>query len=460
MRNQIVVDLRIDAEWIVPVEPAGKVLTHHSLIVGEGKIQDILPSHEADIRYLFRERIRLPGHVLMPGLVNLHGHAAMSLLRGFADDLPLMTWLTQHIWPAESRWISPLFVADGTRLACLEMLKGGVTCFNDMYFFPNSTIEAAMEARMRVAAGLIAIDFPTAWAADPDGYLQKGTEVRDAYRHQPLVSFCLAPHAPYSCSDRTLEKIQTLAAQLDLPIHMHVHETHDEIRQSHEQHRTRPLERLHRLGLLGPQFIGVHAVHLTDDEIRLLAEQGCHVAHCPSSNLKLGSGIASTAALQEAGVNIGLGTDGAASNNRLDIFEEMRLAALLAKGSSGRADVVPAHAALAMATLNGARALGLDSQIGSLLPGKQADIIAVDLSGADTNPCYDPISQLVYSSGRDRVRHVWVAGEQVVKDGRCLTLDEAAVVRHARQWREKICAGPVSQAVAAPPEGASEPAAD
>jgi 5-methylthioadenosine/S-adenosylhomocysteine deaminase len=441
MRNQTVVDLRIDADWIVPVEPAGRVLEHHSLIVGEGRIQDILPSHEADIRYLFRERIRLPGHVLMPGLVNLHTHAAMSLLRGYADDLPLMTWLNERIWPAESRWMSPEFVLDGSRLACLEMLKGGVTCFNDMYFFPDTTIEAALEAKMRVTSGIIVIDFPSAWAADPDGYLQKGMEARDAYRHQPLASFCLAPHAPYSCSDKTLEKVQTFAAQLDLPIHMHVHETLDEIQQSLATHKVRPLERLRLLGLLGPQFIGVHAVHLLDEEITLLTEQGCHVAHCPSSNLKLGSGIAPSTRLLESGINLGLGTDGAASNNRLDVWEEIRLAALLAKGLSGRADAVPAHAALAMATLNGAKALGLDSQIGSLLPGKQADIVAVDLSSAATQPCYDPISQLVYSAGRDQIRHVWVAGEMVVKDGHCLSLDEAAVVRHARQWREKIAAG-------------------
>lgn len=441
MRNQTVVDLRIDADWIIPVEPEGKVLEHYSLIVGEGRIQDILPSHEADVRYLFRERLRLPGHALIPGLVNLHSHAAMSLLRSYADDLPLMTWLNECIWPAEARWLSTSFVLDGSRLACLEMLKGGITCFNDMYFFQDATIEAALEAKMRIASGIFVIDFPSAWAADTDGYLQKGMDVRDAYRHQPLVSFCLAPHAPYSCSDRTLEKLLTFAAQLDLPIHMHVHETHDEIHRSLEIYKVRPLKRLYRLGLLGPQFIGVHAVHLDNEEIALLAEQGCHIAHCPSSNLKLANGVAPKTRLLEAGVNIGIGTDGAASNNRLDLWEEMRLAALLAKGMSGRANAVPARHALTLATLNGARALGLDGQIGSLLPGKQADMVAVDLSGAATQPCYDPISQLVYSAGREQVRHVWVAGEMVVKDGRCLSLDEVRLVRHARQWHGRIAAG-------------------
>lgn len=441
MHNQTVVDLRLDAEWVVPIEPADKVLENHSVLVGEGRIIAILPSREADSHYLFRERVRLPGHALIPGLVNLHTHAAMSLLRGYADDLPLMTWLQGHIWPAEGRWMSADFVRAGTRLACLEMLKGGVTCFNDMYFFPETAIEAAQEANLRIAAGMIVLDFPTAYAADPDGYLQKGMDVRDTYRDQPLVSFCMAPHAPYSVGDRTLEKALTYAEQLGLPIHIHIQETHDEIRQSLETHKVRPLERLRLLGLLGPDLIGVHAVHLLDEEIAMLAEHGCHIAHCPSSNLKLANGAAPITAMLERSINIGLGTDGAASNNRLDIWEEMRLAALLAKGMSGRADVLPAHHALRMATLNGAMALGLEAKIGSLEVGKQADLVAVDLSGSDTQPCYDPLSQLVYSAGRQQVSHVWIAGRQVVRNRECLSLDAGEVVRHARQWREQIIAG-------------------
>lgn len=430
-------DLRLDPEWIVPVEPAGVVLRHHSLLVKNGRIAALLPHGEADAWSAIRHE-RLPGHALIPGLVNLHTHAAMTLLRGYADDLPLMTWLKQHIWPAEGRWMSPEFVRDGSRLACLEMLRGGITCFNDMYFFPEATLEAAVQAHQRVAAGLIVIDFPSAYAADPDGYLQKGIEVRDAWKQEPLASFCLAPHAPYSTGDKTLEKVATYAAQLDLPVHMHVHETRDEIHQSLDTYKVRPLQRLQYLGLLGPQFIGVHAVHLLNEEIELLARQGCHVAHCPTSNLKLATGVAPKTALLEASINVGVGTDGAASNNRLDIWEEMRLAALLAKGMSGRADAVPARAALAMATLAGARALGLDAAIGSLVPGKQADMVAVDLSGPETQPCYDPVSQLVYSAGRREVREVWVAGKTVVRDGVCLTLDEAEVLYRARAWREKI----------------------
>ena len=440
MKRMAICDTRIDADWIVPVEPAATVLEKHCLILDQGRIVDILPGTDADHHYQTRERYRLPGHALIPGLVNLHTHAAMSLLRGFADDLPLMIWLKEHIWPAEAKWASAEFVEDGTRLACVEMLKGGVTCFNDMYFFPGAAVEAALAAHQRIAAGLIVVDFPTAYAADPDGYLQKGLSLRDSIRHDPLVSFCLAPHAPYSTSDATLEKVATYSAQLDLPVHIHIHETHDEINESLAAHRMRPLERLRQLGLLGPQFIGVHAIHLLDEEIEALAGHGCHVAHCPSSNLKLANGVAPTAAMLARGINAGLGSDGAASNNRLDIWEEMRLAALLAKGMSGRADALPAADALRMATLNGARALGLDGEIGSLLPGKQADIVAVDLSGAYTQPCFDPISQLVYSAGRHEVRHVWVGGKRVVEHGRCTSLDEAEVVHRAVAWRARITA--------------------
>lgn len=430
--------LRIDAGWIVPVQPEGVVLAEHSLIADGDRILDILPTAEAGVRYVTESHVQRLGHALIPGLVNLHTHAAMTLLRGFADDLPLMTWLKEYIWPAEGRWMSRDFVYDGSRLASLEMLKGGVTCFNDMYFFAEATAEAAIEAGQRVAAGIIVVDFPSPYAADPDGYLQKGTAMRDQLRHEPLVSFCLAPHAPYSLGDRSLEKVATYAAQLDLPIHIHVHETDDEIRQSVAEHGIRPLERLRGFGLLGPQFIGVHAVHLLDAEIDLLAEHGCHVAHCPSSNLKLGNGGAPVATLLERGIGVGLGTDGAASNNRLDLWEEMRLAALLAKGLSGRPDVLPAQHALRMATLDGAAALGLEARIGSLEIGKQADVVAVDLRGAYTQPTYDVVSQLVYSAGRGEVSDVWVAGRQVVRDGACRTLDEEEIVHRARAWRARI----------------------
>lgn len=432
------VDLRLDPAWIIPVQPEGVALTGHALIVRDGLILDILSCAEADARYEAAQHRRLPDHALIPGLVNLHTHAAMTLLRGYADDLPLMTWLNDYIWPAERQWVSAGFVLDGTRLACLEMLRGGITCFNDMYFFPEAAVEAATEAGQRIAAGIIVIDFASNYAADPDGYLQKGLALRDAMRHYPLVSFCMAPHAPYSVGDRSLEKVLTYAKQLDLPIHIHVHETVDEIQGSLAQYGVRPLARLQGLGMLGPDFIAVHAVHLEAAEMALLAEHGCHVAHCPTSNLKLASGIAPSAALLAGGVNLGLGTDGPASNNRLDLWQEMRLAALLAKGHSAQPEVLPAHTALRMATLDGARALGLEDRIGSLEVGKQADCVAVDLSAPHAQPCYDPVSQLVYCAGPEDVTHVWVAGREVVRERQCQTLDPAEVLARARHWHDHL----------------------
>ncbi len=430
-------DLRIDAGWIIPVHPAGSVLTGHSLLVKDGRIAALIPDHEADA-WTCRERVHLPGHLLIPGLVNLHTHAAMTLLRGYADDLPLMDWLNHHIWPAEARHGSHDFVRDGTLLACMEMLAGGITCFNDMYFFAEGAVEAATLAGMRIAAGMILVDFPTGYAADTDGYLQKGLAMRDAHADNPLATFCLAPHAPYTVGDRGLEKIMTYAGQLDLPIHIHIHETEDEVRQGIAQYGVRPLARLKSLGMLGPNLIAVHGVHLDDQEIGWLASHGCHIAHCPASNLKLASGFAPVARLLAAGVNVGIGSDGAASNNRLDLLGEMRLAALLAKGVAGDPAALPAAKALEMATLAGARALGLDQEIGSLEAGKQADIVAIDMTAPGSQPCYDPLSDLVYSVGREQVSHVWVAGKAQVENGVCLSLDRNEVLRAAKKWKGLI----------------------
>ena len=366
------IDTLISARWIIPVEPAGSVLTDHSVAVRDGKIIAILPSTAAALRFSSAKHVELGEHELIPGLINLHTHAAMSLLRGLADDLPLMQWLQQHIWPAEARHVSAQFVHDGSLLACAEMLRGGVTCFNDMYFYPEAAAAAAREVGMRAALGLIAIEFPTAYARDPDDYIAKGLAMRDSHRGDPLLSFCMAPHAPYTVSDKTFERIVTIAEELDMPIHLHLHETDGEIATSLTQHGVRPLERMRRLGVLGPRLIAVHAVHLEEHELDLLARHGASVAHCPSSNLKLASGIAPVAGMLKRNINLGLGTDGAASNNRLDLFQEMRQAALLAKGASGDAQAMPAHAALTAATLGAARALGLERSIGSIAPGKAA----------------------------------------------------------------------------------------
>jgi 5-methylthioadenosine/S-adenosylhomocysteine deaminase len=428
----------IHARYVVPVRPSGAVLAHHAVVVQDGRIAELLPSAQARVTHAAADHTELAGHALIPGLVNLHTHAAMTLMRGLADDLPLMEWLTQHVWPAEARHVSAQFVYDGTLLACAEMIRGGITCFNDMYFFPEEAGRAALAAGMRAALGIICIEFPTAYASDPQDYLHKGFATRDALKHEPLLSFCMAPHAPYTVSDASFERIVTYAEELQLPIHLHLHETRDEIDESRTRFGVRPLARMARLGVLGPGLVAVHAVHLEAGEIAQLRDTGCHVAHCPSSNLKLASGLAPVAALRGAGVNVGLGTDGAASNNRLDVFEEMRTAALVAKGAGGNPTTLPAEAVLAMATLDGARALGLDDRIGSIEPGKWADLTAVNLGALELSPCYHPISHLVYAAGRQHVTHVWVAGRMLLNDGRLTTLDDGELAARAAAWEQRI----------------------
>ena len=428
----------IEARWVLPVEPDGVVLPDHTVLVSDGLICDVLPTAAARANAPAAERVALPDHVVMPGLVNLHTHAAMTLLRGLADDLPLMEWLQAHIWPAEIGHASDQFVLDGTLIACAEMIRGGVTCFNDMYFFPEAAASAALAAGMRAAIGIIVIDFPTPYASDPHDYLAKGLAARDALKHERLLTFCMAPHAPYTVSDRSLAQVLTLAEQLEVPIHLHLHETTDEIAQEQSRHGVRPLQRLRALGMLSPNLVAVHAIHVEASEIELIAAHGCHVAHCPSSNLKLASGFAPVARYLDAGVNVGLGTDGAASNNRLDLMEEMRLAALLAKAVSGRAEALPAHTAVRMATLAGATALGLEHRLGSLVPGKEADLTAVNLSTLAMSPCFDPVSHLVYCAGRQDVSDVWIAGRRVLQAGRLTTLNETELLARASRWQERL----------------------
>jgi len=292
---------------------------------------------------------------------------------------------------------------------------------------------------MRASIGMVVIDFPTAYASDADDYLAKGLQLRDQYQH-PLLSFCFAPHAPYTVSDNTFRSILTYAEQLNVPIHTHLHETQDEIRLSLQSSGVRPIERFQQLGLLSPDLIAVHMAHLSDHEIKLVHQYGCHIAHCPSSNMKLASGLAPIAPLLNQGVNVGLGTDGAASNNRLDMFEEMHLAALLAKAISGHADTLPAHQALQMATLNGARALGLAKITGSLTIGKAADITAVNFSDLNLTPCYDPVSHLVYTASREQVSHVWVNGKMLLQDKELTTLNPVELQYRAAYWHERIAA--------------------
>ncbi len=432
------VESLINARWVIPVEPGHPVLDHHSIAIEQGRIHAIVPTNEAREQFVAQRTVDLPRHALVPGLINAHTHAAMTLFRGLADDLPLMDWLQQHIWPAEAKWVHEEFVADGTRLAVAEMLRGGTTCFNDMYFFPDVTAKVASQAGIRSVIGLILIDFPSAWAEDTDAYLSKAIEVHDQLRNDPLVQTAFAPHAPYSVSDAPLQRMLAMANELDIPIHMHVHETRDEIRQGLERYGNRPVQRLGRLGLLGPSLAAVHMTQLNDEEITQVARTGANVVHCPESNLKLASGFCPVQRLLDAGVNVALGTDGTASNNDLDMLGEMKTAALLGKGVADDPSALPAEQVLQMATLNGARALGMAEHTGSLVVGKAADITAIDLGQATTQPVYNPVSQIVYAAGREQVSDVWVAGQRLVSNSRVNCMDVQGIVLNAARWGQRI----------------------
>ena len=432
------VDTLLEGRWVIPVEPEGVVLEHHSVVLDGGRIRSIVPHAEARSGYAASHTVELREHVLLPGLVNAHTHAGMTLMRGMADDLPLMRWLEEHIWPVEGRWVGDEFVRDGTMLAVAEMLRGGTTCFNDMYFYPGDAGRTAAAAGMRCVVGMIVLDFPSVWAGGADEYLARATEVHDEFRSHPLVDTAFAPHAPYTVSDGPLERIRVLADELDVPVHIHLHETREEVESAVAAQGVRPFARLDRLGLLSPRLMAVHMTELAREEIERLAECGAHVVHCPESNLKLASGFCPVAKLAAAGVNVALGTDGAASNNDLDMVQEMRTASLVAKAVARDATAVPAHRAIAMATIAGARALGKDETIGSLVPGKAADVIAVDLGAIESQPVYDAASQVAFSASRSQVSDVWVAGRRLLRDGALLTVDEDRVLAQARHWRTRI----------------------
>lgn len=433
-------DLLLLPTWLVPVEPAGVVLRDHGLGIRDGQIVLIAPRAEA-LRHKAQEVRELQDCLLAPGLVNAHGHAAMTLLRGIADDLPLMTWLHEHIWPAEGQWVDDAFVHDGTNLAIAEQIKCGITCFSDMYFYPQVATECVHKAGVRAQITIPVLNFPVPGARDAAEALRKGLQLFDDLKQHPRIRIAFGPHAPYTVSDDKLAEIRVLADELDAGIHMHVHETAEEVANALAEHGERPLARLARLGLLGPRFQAVHMTQIDDDDLALLVEHNCSVIHCPESNLKLASGLCPVERLWQAGVNVAIGTDGAASNNDLDLLGETRTAALLAKAVAGSATALDAHRALRMATLNGARALGLESQIGSLESGKLADLVAFDLSGLAQQPVYDPVSQLIYASSRDCVKHVWVGGKQLLDDGRLTRMDERELIDTAKAWGSKIAQG-------------------
>lgn len=441
MASPVNVDTVISASWILPIVPANTVLENCAIAIDNGAIVALCTQREASQRFVAGEKIELPGQLLMPGLVNAHCHSAMSLLRGFADDLPLQRWLNEAIWPAETALVCEEFVAAGSRLAIAEMISSGTTSFADMYFFPEATAREAAAAGLRAQLAAPIFDNSGCWGKDADDYIHKTLKLRDDYKSHTLIEIAFGPHSPYSCSDATIGKIATFAEELEMAVMIHLHETEQEIADSLVQCGQRPLARVAELGLLGPRTQCVHMTSVNDDELALLERSGSHIVHCPSSNLKLASGMAAAAHYLRSGVNVALGSDGAASNNSLDLFAELRLAALLGKAVAGDAAALDCHSALRMATLGGAEALGWQQRIGSLEAGKQADIIAIDLSAISQQPLYNPASQLVYTATGQQVSHSWVAGRCLLNQRRLTTINSAQLLREINeQWQPKISA--------------------
>ncbi len=433
-------DFIVNAGWIATVDSENRVLKQGSIAVRDGRILGVCPQAECQQQFHSEQIIEMPGHLLCPGFVNGHNHAAMSLLRGYADDLPLMTWLEQHIWPTESKYVDEEFAEDGVRLAIAEMLKGGTTCFTDMYFFPDTSARLAHQYGIRAQVAFPVLELETAWASCPDEYIDKGLQVVDDFKHSSFADVCFGPHAPYTVSRATLEKVATLANELDANIHIHAHETEHEVSSFVAEHKQRPVEMLNEIGLASPRLQCAHMVHASASDIELLAATGTHVVHCVRSNLKLASGLFRLHSMLDAGVNVSLGTDGAASNNSLSMLSEMNISAIMAKAVAGKADAVSAAQALRTATINGARAIGRDDSIGSLETGKQADFFAIDVDRIECMPMYEPVSHLVYSAQNSHITDVWTAGEKRVSNGQLTQIDENAIRNKTEQWRRVLSA--------------------
>lgn len=434
----IEVDALIHARWVATVDDNDKILENHTVAIQDQRIEAIIPHEDARQRYFSNNEVTLNDHLLIPGLINTHGHAAMTLMRGFGDDLPLTQWLQDHIWPAESQWVSEEFVNDGSEIAIAEMLRSGTTCFSDMYFFPNATARQADKAGIRAQIAFPVLETATAWGTGPDEYISKGLELCDQYRQSQTINACFGPHATYTVAKNTLERIAMLSNELSVGVHIHAHETADEVTSFVKEHGVRPLQRLQETGLLSPRLQIAHMVHANDDDLSLIQQNGSHVLHCPTSNLKLASGICPSQKMLELGINVALGTDGCASNNSLNLLNDMQHAALIAKVASNNAAAVPAKQALRMATINGAKALGLDQNIGSLEAGKFADIAAVKFDDIESQPLYDPLSQLVYTPSGHRVSHVWIGGEMKLKNRELSNISINALIDKAKYWHNKL----------------------
>lgn len=432
------IDTLLHARWVLPIRPTNNILENHSIAIDHGKIIDVIPTQEAKQRYSAKNETFLHHHVVMPGLINTHVHAAMNLFRGYADDLALMDWLHNHMWPAEKQWVSPEFVFDGTEQAIAEMIRGGTTTFADMYFFPEHAAKAVEASGMRAMIGFNVMDFPTPWGSGPDDYFAKSEAMYHDYRSHPLIKLCFAPHAPYTVSDETMRRLLELALAWDIKIEMHIHETQHEVDESLQKYNKRPIQRLHDLDALSSRMIAVHMTALNEADFDIIQETQTHIVHCPESNLKLASGFAPVSTMLKKGINVALGTDGVASNNDLNMFGEMRLASLLAKALSQDPQAMHAAQTLEMATIGGAKAMGIEDKVGSLEPGKEADIIAINLNELESFPLYNPFSQLVYATERHQVTDVWVAGKPLLKNRTLLTLNEHELREKAKDWQHRI----------------------
>ncbi len=430
-------DLVVSADHVLPIAPHNVVLHDAAIAVAGDTIIDMGERSGVLARHPSATHRNLPHHVLLPGLVNAHGHLAMTLLRGLGEGQSLEAWLQDTIWPLEGRWVDEGFVADGTLMAMAEMLASGTTTGSDMYYFPETVAELAqVGCRMQVTFPII--NHPNAWSQNLDECFERGLKLRDERRSDPLVNVCFGPHSTGTAGEAALRRVAMLADELDAAVHIHLHETKGEVAEARRSLRQSPIETLEEAGLLTENLQAVHMTAVTDLEIAMIAECGASVIHCPMSNTKLASGICPVPSFREAGVNVALGTDGAASNNGLDLFQEARMATLLAKFGSGDPAALPAAEALEMATLGGARALGMADRIGSLEVGKQADFIAVDVDHPAMQPLHDVPAQLVHTAAGTRVSHTFVAGECRYEDGSFPTIDVDDLRHRTGVWQERM----------------------
>ena len=423
---------------VVTMTGEGQIVENGAIAIDGTDIVAVGPADDIRRQFRGRETIDAADHVIMPGLVNTHTHAPMVLYRGLADDRALMDWLTNYIFPAEAKTVSPEFVRAGTRLAALEMIRSGTTTYADMYYFEEEIARETSSAGLRGVLGQTIIQFPVADAPTPRDALTRAEQFIKAFKGDPLVTPAVAPHAVYTLDGPTLSAARDLSRKYGVPTLIHLAETRDEIKTVAERHQATPVGYLHKLGFLGPGVLAAHAVWVSEPDAALLRASGTAVSHNPESNMKLASGTAPVPLYLKTGVTVGLATDGPASNNDLDMFESMRTASLLHKLTSGDPRTLSAGTVLEMATIGGARALGMASEIGSLQPGRRADVIVVSMAAPRQMPLYDPLSHLVYVTRGDDVRTTIVNGRVLMRDGKVLTLDEASVLREARAWANRV----------------------